>query len=80
MLTTLSLLSLRTFQEVLHDPAHLKCFREFLSKKGEDHCIPLNFWQTVDSLKKQIGLQQQDGGLTLEHIHRTYFVMNADQS
>ena len=78
-LHALFLLSLRTFQEVLHDPAHLKCFREFLSKQGEDQCTPLTFWHTVDTLKKQIGLQQ-DGGLTLEEIHRTYFTMNADKS
>ena len=51
-----------------------------LSKKGEDNCIPLDFWLAADRLKKQIGKLHHEGCVTLEEIHKTYFARNADMS
>ena len=76
----------RTFQEVLHNEVCMNLLEEFLQSKGEESLRPLEFWLTVERLKKQANMKENNYGetleaeLTIDDVHQTFFTAGANRS
>ncbi|NXI71912.1 RGSL protein, partial [Anseranas semipalmata] len=60
----------RHFVKVLHNPAHLQFFRQFLEERNADE--PLCFWMAVEKLVTETNAKTK--GLLINSIVRNYFL------